>query len=338
MLLVWLLAAACGSSDDSGSADRSSELGSAPQPSSEVWQAFENYLQEQADAGVFSGAILVAKDGEPLVEQAYGLADREANRPNNIETRFDIASVGKMFAGVAVAQLVEQGKLAFDEPIGEYLSGLSGDIADITISQLLTHTSGLGDFMRGGYPQEAKTAQTATDLLPLVIGEPLEFEPGTGLSYSNSGYVVLGAIVEAITEQSYYDYVREHIFAPAGMTRTGWFPPGQGGDNTALGYMAAAGGLTENTDVVPWGNPSGGAYSTVGDLLRFAEALLDHELLSPEMTTTVMDGRVAMPHGDAEVAYGFVDGTINGVRMVGHTGGAPGVHAAVDIYPTLATS
>jgi CubicO group peptidase (beta-lactamase class C family) len=278
--------------------------------------------------------VLVAQDGEPVVEQAYGLADREANRPNDVETRFNIGSVGKMFTAAAIAQLVEAGKLAFDDTVGQYVPGLPAEIAVLTVDQLLTHTSGLGDFMRNGYPEEAKSAQTATDLLPLITSQPLESEPGTRESYSNSGYVALGAIVEAITGQSYYDYVRERIFQPAGMTKTDWFPPGQG-DNTAIGYTAAGGRLTDNSDLVPWGNPSGGAYSTVGDLQRFAEALLDNKLLGPEMTTTVMEGKVLMSNGAAKVAYGFTDGTINGVRIVGHGAGAVGVGAAVDIYPDL---
>lgn len=366
VLIVGSLAVACGSSDDSSSADGASDLDTASQSATEEWQALEDYLVEQADAGAFSGAIAVSEDGEPLVEQAYGLADREANRPNDTETRFNIGSLGKMFTAVAIAQLVEQGKLAFDDRIGDHISGLPADIADVTVDQLLTHTSGLGDFISGGYPEEAKSAQTATELLPLVVSQPLEFEPGTRESYSNSGYVVLGAIIEAITGQSYYDYVGEQIFKATGMTRTGWSTPGRDTDNTALGYMAARGnlpplelgggapskvtlpssgsndaaddaasGLTDNSEVVPWGNPSGGAYSTVGDLLRFSEALLDNKLLSPEMTATVMDGKVAMSNGDAEVAYGFTDGTLNGVRIVGHGAGAPGVGAAIDIYPDL---
>jgi len=296
----------------------------------------EDFLREGAASGAFSGAVLVAKDGQPTVEEAYGLANREKNQANNTDTRFNIGSVGKMFTAVAIAQLVEQGKLAFADTIGEYLTGLPADIAALTVDQLLTHTSGLGDFMRNGYPEEAKAAKTAADLLPLVVNQPLEFQPGTRESYSNSGYVVLGAIIEAITGQSYYDYLREHIFRPAGMTRTDWYPPGQDSDNTAIGYVAGpAGALTDNSDVVPWGNPSGGAYATVGDLQRFAAALLDNKLLSPKMTATVLDGKVPMSNGGAEVAYGFIDGTVNGVRIVGHGGGAPGVAAAVDIYPDL---
>jgi CubicO group peptidase (beta-lactamase class C family) len=271
--------------------------------------------------------------------------------PNDIDTRFNIGSVGKMFIGVAIAQLVEQGELSFDDTIGDYVSGFPADIADrVTVDQLLTHTSGLGDFMRNGYPEAAKAARNATDLLPLIVGEPLLFEPGTREEYSNSGFVVLGAIIEAITGQTYQDYLRAHVFEPAGMMSTDWTQPGQGTANIAVGYMRigsdgrpvspAAGGdaptgeLADNTAVVPWGNPSGGEYSTVGDLARFGAALLGNRLLGPAMTATVLAGKVAIPDaGGAKTAYGFTDGAINGVRIVGHGAGSPGVSAAVDIYP-----
>jgi CubicO group peptidase (beta-lactamase class C family) len=344
---------------------------------------------------------------------AYGLADRETAQPNDTDTRFNLGSVGKMFTGVAIAQLVEQGQLSFDDTIGEYLTGFPEDVADeITIDQLLTHTSGMGDFMRDGYPDQAKAAETATDLLALIVDEPLLFEPGTRESYSNSGYVVLGAIIEAISGQSYYDYVRAHIFDPAGMTSTEWFIPGEDTDNTAKGYTPSAAGagggtqspsddgsagqapppegqggplvtlppresgnagqtpspsgpggppvtlpppgsdstnegspddepddaddvLVDNRNTAPWGNPSGGVYSTVGDLLRFSEALLDHKLVNPQLTDTVLSGKVPMSSGNANVAYGFTDRTMNGLRIVGHGGGAPGIGAAIDIYPDL---
>src|SRR5262245_29143984 len=352
-LLIGSLAA-CGTGS-SESAIASDPATRAEPSSAQHWQAFEAYVRERADAGEFSGAVLVTRAGEPVVRRAYGLADREADRSNTAETRFNIGSVGKMFTGVAIAQLVEQGRLAFDHPIGEYLSGLPDEIAtEVTIDQLLTHTSGMGDFMRNGYPQAAKSARNATDLLRLVISEPLQFKPGTRESYSNSGYVVLGAIIEAVTGQSYYDYVRQHVFEPAGMTRTDWFPPGKDMANTARGYMRVDdagrplpppgpgevaqpdGTLADNSAVVPWGNPSGGAYSTVGDLQRFCQALLSNELLGADLTGTVLAGKVTIPGpGGVKTGYGFTDATMNGVRIVGHGGGAPGVAAAVDIYPDL---
>jgi CubicO group peptidase (beta-lactamase class C family) len=326
-------------------------------PTASDWAAFERVVAAAATDGSFSGAVLVAKNGEPLVARAHGPADRQTGALNDVDTRFNLGSVAKMFTGVAVAQLVEAHKLSFGDTVGQHLAGFPPEIADhVTIDQLLTHTSGLGDFMRNAYPEAAKRAQTATDLLPLVTGERLLFAPGTNESYSNSGYVVLGAIIEAVTGQSYYDYVRDHVFAPAGMARTDWSLPGQGGPDTARGYMRvgsdgrpvppsaptgpapgqnATSTLADNTDVVPWGNPSGGAYSTVGDLQRFARALLGHELLSPEVTRTVMTGKVPIPNSGAKTGYGVTDGIINGVRIVGHGAGAHGVAAAVDIYPDL---
>jgi CubicO group peptidase (beta-lactamase class C family) len=326
-------------------------------PPAADWAAFERSVAASATDGSFSGTVLVAKNGEPLVERAYGRADRQTGAANDVETRFNIGSVAKMFTGVAIAQLAEAHKLSFDDTIGQHLAGFPPEIADhVTIDQLLTHTSGLGDFMRNAYPEAAKAAQTATDLLPLVTGERLLFAPGTSESYSNSGYVVLGAIIEAVTGQSYYDSVRAHVLEPAGMTRTDWSAPGRAGVDTATGYMrvdsdgrpvppgaltgpapdqTATSALADNTDVVPWGNPSGGAYSTVGDLQRFGQTLLGHKLLSPELTRRVMAGKVPIPNGNAKTGYGFTDGTSNGVRIVGHGAGAPGVSAAVDIYPEL---
>jgi CubicO group peptidase (beta-lactamase class C family) len=370
LLLVGALAVSCSSDDGANGAD-----GASARPGGDPWEALAATLDDQYD---FSGAVLVAQDGEPLLEAAYGDADRDAGTPNDIDTRFNLASVSKMFTGVAIAQLVEAGDLSFEDTIGDHLDGFAPDVAAVTIDQLLTHTSGLGDYLAGGSREEVKAATTATELLPLITGEQLQFTPGERESYSNSGYTVLGAIVEAVSDQSFYDYVRSHIFEPAGMTRTDWPHPGDTDDNTALGYTGGDGGApsvgtgqgqgnggtitlpppgqgnggtvtlpppgggnygggtdaepVDNSDMVPWGNPSGGAYSTVGDLLRFAQALLDHELLGAEMTETVMSGKVPMSGGQAEVAYGFTDGTRDGVRVVGHGGGAPGVGATFDIY------
>jgi CubicO group peptidase (beta-lactamase class C family) len=283
-----------------------------------------------------------------------------------------------MFTAVAIAQLAQQGKLAFSNPIGKYLSGFPPEIATkVTIHQLLTHTSGLGDVLRNR--ADVEKARTVSELMELIVKAPLEFEPGTRFGYSNSGFVVLGAVVERLSGQTYYDYVREQIFKPAGMTSTDWHEPGQHLPNLARGYMqvdeqgnpvngrvgtAPSGGqgrpgsgtetpgpgeppsgsgaaptnLRDNSEFLLPGNPSGGASSTVTDLLRFAQALLQHKLLSPELTNTVITGKVPAPRpglADDTYAYGFADSKLHGVRIVGHNGGAPGVGAQLDIYPEL---
>jgi CubicO group peptidase (beta-lactamase class C family) len=368
LLLTAILSACGGALPQSSSAQTPgptalSDQGTAPgavtgRPASPAdWRAFAAFLEQRATEGEFSGAVLVAKDGQPLLEQAYGLADRERTIANTVDTKFNIGSVGKTFTAVAIAQLAQQGKLAFNDPIGEYVSGFPPKIANrVTIHELLTHTSGLGDVLPNR--TEVEKARTLSDLIDLIVKAPLEFEPGTRFSYSNSGFVVLGAIVERLSGQSYYDDVREQIFKPAGMNNTDWHEPGQQPPNLARGYMqvdehgnpvngpggppsgsaAVPGNLRDNGDFLPPGDPSGGASSTISDLLRFAQALLQHKLLSPELTNTVITGKVPAPRpglADDTYAYGFADSKLHGVRIVGHNGGAPGVGAQLDIYPEL---
>jgi CubicO group peptidase (beta-lactamase class C family) len=276
--------------------------------------------------------VLIAKDGKPVVKQADGFANSQRRLPNAVGTRFNIGSLGKSFTAVAIAQLVEQGRLSFDDPIGKYVSGFPPEIADrVTIGQLLTNSSGLGDVFMRWHPTAPAQLDLA-DLLARIVKEPLQFDPGSRFGYSNSGYVVLGAIVEAVRGQNYYDYVRERVFKPAGMTHTGWYTRDQV-PNMAHGYTQVD---TSGTWIA--GNPSGGAYSTVGDLLRFAQALLEHKLLSPQLTKTVLTGKVDTPRpgpAPTKYGYGFEEQFRNGVRIVGNGGGEPGVEAQLRIFPRL---
>jgi CubicO group peptidase (beta-lactamase class C family) len=338
-----LLASGCGGSAIAGSMAAGSD-GSTARPSAasegdstrqafgKEWRGFAAWLAKRAAAGKFSGAVLIARDGKPVVKQANGFADRQRRRPNAVDTNFNIGSVGKSFTALATAQLVEAGKLSFDDPIGKYLSGFPPEVASrVTIGQLLTHTSGLGDvFMR--WPATAPAQLDIAEILARIVTEPLQFQPGSRFGYSNSGYVVLGAIIEAVTGQNYYDYVRENVFKPAGMKRTGWYTPGQV-PNMAHGYTQVD---TSGTWVA--GNPSGGAYSTLGDLLRFAQALLKNKLLSPQMTKLVLTGKVDTPRpgpAPTKYSYGFEEQLRNGVRIVGNGGGQPGIEAQLRIFPRL---
>ena len=298
---------------------------------SDRWGAFDAYLKQSG----FSGTVLVAEDGRPLLERGYGAANRSRGIPNTARTRFCIASMGKMFTAVAIAQLVQQGKLSFADPIGKYLRGFRGDIAEkVTIAELLTHTSGLGDIALG----TAAPARTLAEQLARIVNEPLQFEPGSRFSYSNDGFIVLGAIIERVAGVSYADYVRQHVFEPAGMTDTDVrvYRPAEI-PRMAHGYLLGNDGqLHDNAEMEQIGNPSGGAYSTVGDLLKFAQALTRHQLLSPALTDTIVTGKVDVhrPGGPPvdKYGYGFADQTINGVRIVGHNGGTPGYEGQLDIY------
>jgi CubicO group peptidase (beta-lactamase class C family) len=273
VLVVALVVLAAGRGGVSASARVESTGNSAANAAN--WRGFAAWLAKRAAAGKFSGAVLIARDGKRVVKQANGFADRQRKRPNTVDTKFNIGSVGKSFTGLAIAQLVAAGKLSFDDPIGKYISGFPPEVASgVTIGQLLTHTSGLGDVFMRWHPTAPARLDIA-EILASIVKEALQFQPGSRFGYSNSGYVALGAIIEAVTGQNYYDYVREHVFKPAGMKQTGWYSPGQV-PNMAHGYTQVD---TSGTWVA--GNPSGGVYSTVGDLLRFAQALIKRRLLSP---------------------------------------------------------
>ena len=304
-------------------------------------QSFDTYLAQRTAAGEFSGAVLVARDGRPLLAKGYGLADRGRGIPNAPRTRFCICSMGKMFTSVGIAQLAERGRLGFGDTIGKYVSGFPAAIADeVTVSELLTHTSGMGDVLArtdGSLPPT-----TLAGLMSEIEQQPLLFAPGTRYSYSNSGFIVLGAIIQSISGQAYDDYVHEHVFAPAGMADTAvrvYTPddvPGMAHGYALVSGTGSSAAYQDNGAMVQIGNPSGGAYSTVFDMLAFAQALTGHRLLGAAMTDTVLTGRIPIsrPGGpaDDEYAYGFEDQVINGVRIVGHNGGSPGYEGQLDVY------
>jgi D-alanyl-D-alanine carboxypeptidase len=306
----------------------------APQPEKEI----ASYLQALEEEDRFSGVVLVARDGKPILEQAYGLADRDHDVPNRMTTKFNLGSMNKMFTAVAILQWVEQGELAVDDKIIDHLYYYPNqEIANqVTIHQLLTHTSGLGDFFTDEFMDSRKDRfRTLNDHPPLFVDQPLQFEPGTEFSYSNAGFLVLGLIIEHVSKQTYYDYVREHIYGPCGMENSDSYEMDQVVPDRAIGYSQDAMGYTSNVYILPArGSSAGGGYSTAGDLLRFSNCLLDHQLLSPELTESLLEGKVEATGIGAgvEYGYGFIVLTENEQRIVGHSGGSPGVCSILDIF------
>ena len=285
-----------------------------------------------------SGAVLVAKDDRVLFKHAYGLADRNRRIPNTLRTRFRIGSMNKMFTAVATLQLVEAGKVKLTAPLGTYLPAYPNrDVATkVTIHQLLTHTGGTGDIFGPDFDAHRNDLRTLTDYVKLYGKRGLEFEPGSQWAYSNYGFILLGAVIQKVTGHSYYDYVQQHIYAPAGMRHSGSRPEDQTVPDRSIGYTKPPGttAWTPNTDTLPYrGTSAGGGYSTVEDLARFAHALLNHKLLSPHSTKLLITGKVNAGPG-ARYAYGFEDARdANGNGWVGHGGGAPGINGDLKIYP-----
>jgi CubicO group peptidase (beta-lactamase class C family) len=299
-------------------------------------------LQQLAKEDKFSGAVLLAKGDKILFAHAYGYADHAFDVLNKVDTKFNLGSMGKMFTGVAVLQLAQQGKLSLDDKLIKDLPDYPNKaVAEkVTIRQLLTHTAGLGDFF-GKEFMDSNMARfdTLESLLPLFTDKPLLFEPGSKWDYSNAGFIVLGLVVQHVSGESYYDYVRRHIFQPAGMLNTDNWPADADVSNRALGYTSAgeAPGAPRKSNifVLQRGGSAGGGYSTVEDLLRFTQALTGGKLLNKEYTAMDMTGQVDTPRPGVKYGFGMEERRVNGVRVVGHGGGGPGINSNLAIYPDL---
>ncbi len=308
-----------------------------------MFEELEAYLEQLVAADQFSGTVLVAKEEVTLFQKAYGMAEKNFNVPAQIETKFNLGSMNKMFTGVAIAQLAEQGKVSFHDPISAYLPDYPRQRAEcITLHHLLTHTSGLGSFWNEAFEEQRTKLRTVNDFLALFIDDPLLFPPGERWHYSNAGFIVLGAIIERVSGQDYFSYVREHIYQPAEMYDTDAYEVDQIVPYLAVGYTYA--GLPEKTEPrqrrnnlllhVIKGGPAGGGFSTVQDLFKFGRALRSHVLLSPTSTEVVLTGKVDLPDAPGVAyAYGSGERQVNGKRHVGHSGGFPGISAHFEFSP-----
>jgi CubicO group peptidase (beta-lactamase class C family) len=298
-------------------------------------KALADHAQERAWADEFAGAVLVARHGKVLLQGAWGRADRTAGTTNTPATRFRIGSMNKMFTAVATLQLVEAHKLALDDPIGQHLPGYPNKevAAKVTVRHLLTHTGGTGDIFGPKFDQHRLQLREHRDYLKLYGSRGLTHEPGARFEYSNYGFVLLGALIEHVSGMSYDDYVDKHVFRPAGMTSTGSLPESTHVPDRAVGYMRASpagGAWMPNTDTLPWrGTAAGGGYSTVGDLLRFAQALRAGRLISKATLA-----EATRPH-QQQYGYGFGVQGEGRLRSYGHGGGAPGMNGELRVFPRL---
>jgi CubicO group peptidase (beta-lactamase class C family) len=303
---------------------------------SDFVQELNAYLETDTEKDLFSGVVLVAHEGKPIFKKAYGMADREHNIPNQVNTKFCIGSIQKTFTAVVIAQLVEQRKLSYDDLIGKYLGAdwiLSEVGEKVKISHLLSHTSGIAELLDDEFYKfaEAGTYRTLEDRKPIVKEKSLTFEPGTRWAYCNTGFILLAAIIEKVTGRNYSDYIKEHIFDPANMDNTFDSFRNKTLSNLAMGYdkvqeegkafWRKTGFFGKND-----GTPSGGGFSTVDDLLKFSEALRSGLLISSESKELLMSVKASSRSMD--YGYGFIiENSRKFGRVVGHGGAAPGVSA-----------
>ena len=262
-----------------------------------------------ARAGQFSGVVSLSQRGTAVFERAYGEADRVVHTPNTLETAFNLGSINKLFTTIAVRQLAASGKLALDSTLARAWPDYPNrDVASrVTIRQILQHSSGIAGNIFEIPGLSAAQIRHNRQVLAAISNTPLTFTPGAREQYSNAGYVVLGGLIERVSGEDYYAYVQRHIFAPAGMLRTGHFANDSLPPQTAIGYTRGGPGasstaaLTGNGGILPGrGTAAGGGYTTIGDLKRFLGAL---------RKGTIADGP---PSG------------------IGIAGGSPGVNAVLE--------
>ncbi len=321
----------------------------------EAISALKAELKKSEADGQFSGAVLVARAGRPIFQQAYGNANREKKIRNTVDTKFRYGSMAKMFTAVAVMQLAQTGKLKLDDPISKFLPDYPNkEVAAVTIHQLLTHTGGTGDIFSPEYEARRSEIKEHRDYVALYGNRALRFEPGSKHEYSNYGFVLLGRIIEVVSGESYYDYVRDHVFKPAGMSSTDSMPEEQHVKKLSVGYTRGGPGPDApprgpgERSLVPTGGPlrstegelpyrgtsAGGGYSTVGDFLKFANALTSNRLLDAHYTALVTTGKVPARRPRAKYAYGFEDQIVaHEARRIGHGGGSMGMNGMLSVFP-----
>jgi CubicO group peptidase (beta-lactamase class C family) len=301
----------------------------AQAPAIDPTARMQQIIQSYVDNKTFMGTVLVVKDGKALINQGYGSADLEWNIPNTPTAKFRLGSITKQFTAASILLLEERGKLKIDDPISKYLPDAPPAWQKITIYNVLTHTSGIPSFT--GFPDYNATEwkdTTPAELVARFRDKPLDFEPGSKFFYSNSGYVLLGYLIEKISGQTYADFLQQNIFTPLGMADTGIDSNAAILPQRAQGYSPSPNG-THHAGYISMTIPfsAGALYSTTGDLLKWEQGLFGGKILSPsslaKMTTPFKEN----------YAMGLTVVTRDGHKRIAHGGGIEGFNTALEFYP-----
>jgi CubicO group peptidase (beta-lactamase class C family) len=285
-------------------------------------EELDKYLQACHEVYDFHGAVLIGKDGRVFYKKGIGMANIELGVPNTPEMKFQIGSITKQFTATAIMQLAEKGLLSVDDPITKYITDYPSETGNkITIHNLLTHTSGVTSYTSMPDVMERRAVEISIeDLIALFKDLPLEFEPGTQFNYSNSGYVLLGAIIENVSGMPYEDHIQKNIFDPLGMKNSGYCHRDMILENRACGYTENEEGELLNAGYVHMSMPysAGALYSTVEDMFLWDQALYTEKILTKasleKMFTPFLDN----------YAYGWGVTEVKGHKLISHGGGIDG--------------
>lgn len=302
-----------------------------------------NAIQDESH---FSGAVLVQQNSEALAETSYGFANRSEQIENQPSTRFGIASGCKLFTAIAICQLVEAGKLSFDTRLKECLSFSFPHFSEeVTVHHLLTHTSGIPDYFDEEVMDDFEELWIQTpmyqirslqDFLPLFQNQPMKLKVGERFHYNNAGYILLGLIVEQVSEQKFVDYIEQNIFKKAGMVDSGYFEFDSLPSRTALGYLDFSDG-TWKTNIYSLpvkGGSDGGAFVTVRDMANLWKALFNHQLLSEDYTCKLLTPHIYSDDENSFYGYGvWIEKKGDSILKYHIMGYDPGVSFHSAYYP-----
>jgi len=296
------------------------------------------YMDALASEGKFTGAVLVAKGDTVLLSKGYGWADAELRVANTPQTKFRIGSNSKQFTAMAILLLEQQGRLHVSDLLCSFIEACPTDWEAITLKHLLTHTSGVPDYTNfEDFPQLIGTAVSVTDLIARFKQLPLDIAPGSRWLYSNSGYVLLGAVIEKASGQSYAEYLKTQIFTPLQMTHTGY-------DDSAITAADHARGNLTPTRTPVFIDMSeffaaGALYSTVEDLLLWDRALMNNRLVPAAVLAPMITAQVPCPAGGCAMAsdtgygYGWFIAEVQQRRDIYHWGRIDGFTSSNSIFP-----
>ncbi|MBY0496943.1 MAG: serine hydrolase [Cyanobacteria bacterium] len=293
----------------------------------------EQVIQSHVSAGTFMGTVLVARDGKMILNKSYGMANLELEVPNTPTTKFRLGSITKQFTAAAILLLEQQGKLKIDDPVKTYLPDAPTAWDRIRVFNLLTHTSGIFNFTAlADYNTIKLTPRTPETAIAAIRDKVLDFGPGENYSYSNSGYIVLGAIIEKVSGQSYEKFVADNFFKPLGMNDSGYDSNTEVIKRRASGYIRTPAGY-RNAGFIHMSIPhaAGALYSTTEDLLKWEQALFGGKVLSQASLD-----RMTTPFKN-DYGFGLISALQKGRRVISHNGGIDGFNSSMAYYPDTRT-
>ncbi len=295
---------------------------------SELSQKIDNYIKGHLANGKFKGSVLVAQKDSILFQQAYGLADLESNIPHTDSTKFLIGSITKPFTALAILLLEKEGKLSLNDSLSNYFPDFPNG-NNVTIHHLLTHTSGIRDYHAlPDWKEDSQRDITPNYTVMRMAAEPFDFEPGTSFRYSNTGYILLGLIIEKVSKQSFEQFIQKVILGPLELKNTGIISNGKAVENLAKGYTSTP-LESKIANYINYKQPfsSGNMYSTPTDLWKFTKAVMYSEFLGKEKTTEVFE------NNSGRYGYGWGIREFNGLHSYGHHGGMNGFVGSISWLP-----